>query len=89
MKTTRRRARRLTLESLYEYDVAEHPALEVLASDLTEEGYVDVVWQISASHPGLLIDSFVLYRGYSIDPSVSKFAQKEPFDALPLSKLLE
>ncbi|MEJ2746684.1 MAG: hypothetical protein P8183_02020 [Anaerolineae bacterium] len=33
---TRRRARRVTLETLYEYDLAEHPAGEVLQRRLQD-----------------------------------------------------
>ena len=62
------------------------PALNVLPEDLNEQGYADVVWQISASHPGLIIDSFVLYQGYHIDASVSKFEQAQAFEALPMSR---
>lgn len=34
---TRRRARRITLETLYEYDLANHPAFEVLARRLEDQ----------------------------------------------------
>ncbi len=61
------------------------PALEVKESDLNDQGYVDVIWQISASHPGLIIDSLVLYQGYHIDPSESKYAQEKAFAALPMT----
>lgn len=37
MKTTRRRARRLTLETLYEYDMTSHPPVEVLARRISEQ----------------------------------------------------
>lgn len=61
------------------------PVLEVRAEDLEEKGYVDVVWQMSASHPGLIIDSLVIYQGYFIDPNLSKYEQAAAFAALPLS----
>lgn len=63
------------------------PALEVRPEDLSVEGYVDVVWQISASHPGLIIDSFVMYQNYSIDPSASKYEQSKAYADLSMSSV--
>ncbi|MGD2078569.1 MAG: transcription antitermination factor NusB [Chloroflexota bacterium] len=37
MKTTRRRARRVTLEALYEIDIADHPPGEVMERRLKEQ----------------------------------------------------
>ena len=61
------------------------PAFAVKEDDLNDQGYIDVIWQFSASHPGLIIDNLVLYRGYSIDPGESKYEQTKAYERLPLS----
>ncbi|HSH04420.1 MAG TPA: transcription antitermination factor NusB [Anaerolineae bacterium] len=77
MKTTRRRARRLTLESLYEYDVADHPALEVLARRVEEQPIERSGYEFARTLIGGVID----YQAI-MDPLIIRYAPEWPLEQM-------
>ena len=79
---TKRRARRLSLEVLYEHDLAEHPAGEVLArrfQELKEQDKpMEKVGVAFASH----IVSGVLHHLVEMDRVIARYAPEWPLDQM-------
>ena len=74
---TSRRARRLALEVLYEYDLAEHPALPTLARRLTEQ----TMESVGAEFARTLIGGIIDYQE-KMDSIISRFAPEWPLDQM-------
>lgn len=74
---TRRRARRITLEVLYEHDLAEHAALEVLARRLEEQPMESMGSEFAEK----LIAGILDYRE-RMDAIISRFAPEWPLDQM-------
>ena len=74
---TRRRARRLTLEILYEFDIAEHPALEILERRLEEQP----MERTAADFAYRIIGGIVGYQD-KMDSIISRYAPEWPLDQM-------
>lgn len=74
---TRRRARRLTLEVLYEYDIAEHSATATLARRLQEKPMESV----GAEFASRLITGILQYQG-QMDAIIARYAPEWPLDQM-------
>ena len=72
---TRRRARRATLEVLYEYDIAQHPPGEILQRRL-EANSIDSAGAEFASH---LVQG-VLHNMEGMDVLIARYAPEWPLD---------
>ena len=74
---TRRRARRVTLEALYEIDIAQHPPYEVIERRLEDQPMettgVEFVYK--------LVDG-VLEHQKSIDTLITRYAPEWPLDQM-------
>lgn len=76
---TRRRARRLTLEILYEYDLAEHPAMEVLARRLAEQPFE----RAGSEFTSKLTKGVVDYQE-QMDTIIARYAPEWPLDQMAI-----
>ncbi|MEM7800933.1 MAG: transcription antitermination factor NusB [Chloroflexota bacterium] len=74
---TRRRARRITLEVLYEHDLADHPALPTLARRLEEQPMESMGTEFAEK----LIVGILDYRD-RMDSIISRFAPEWPLDQM-------
>lgn len=74
---TRRRARRVTLETLYEYDLAKHPAGEVLQRRLLDNPMENAGVEF-ASH---LVTGVIAYLN-EIDKLIARYAPEWPLDQM-------
>jgi N utilization substance protein B len=74
---TRRRARRVTLETLYEYDIANHPSGEVLQRRLE----ADPIEKAGAEFASYLV-SGVIEHQTEIDTLISRYAPEWPLDQM-------
>ena len=74
---TRRRARRATLEVLYEYDIAQHPPGEILQRRL-EANSIDSAGAEFASH---LVQG-VLHNMEGMDILIARYAPEWPLDQM-------
>ena len=74
---TRRRARRVTLEALYEVDLAEHPADEVLARRL-ESTQMESSGSEFAKH----LVTGVLEKIEAMDKLIARYAPEWPLDQM-------
>lgn len=74
---TRRRARRLTLEILYEYDLAEHSAPEVLSRRLLEQ----TMERAGAEFASKLTNGVVAYQDH-MDVIIARYAPEWPLDQM-------
>ena len=74
---TRRRARRVTLETLYEYDIAEHPVGEVLQRRL-QDNPMDNAGVAFASQ---LVTGVIDYLT-EIDKLIARYAPEWPLDQM-------
>lgn len=77
MKTTRRRARRLTLETLYEYDLAEHDPEDVLVRRIEEQPLQDS----GISFARGLIEGVVEFQ-VVIDDLIAQYAPEWPLSQM-------
>ena len=76
---TRRRARRLALEVLYEFDLAEHPALPTLARRLGEQPMETTGAEFSQA----IISGIVNYQD-KMDRIISRYAPEWPLDQMAI-----
>ena len=76
---TRRRARRLALEVLYEFDLAEHPALPTLARRLAEQQMETT----GAEFARAIINGIVSYQD-KMDRIISRYAPEWPLDQMAI-----
>ncbi len=76
---TRRRARRLALEVLYEYDLAGHDALPTLARRLAEQE----IEKVGAEFARVLIGGIIDYQE-KMDSIISRFAPEWPLDQMAI-----
>lgn len=76
---TRRRARRLALEVLYEYDLAEHAALPTLARRLAEQE----IETVGAEFARVLIGGIIDYQD-KMDSIISRYAPEWPLDQMAI-----
>jgi N utilization substance protein B len=74
---TRRRARRVTLEVLYEYDIAQHPPGEILQRRL-KANQIDTSGAEFASH---LVQGTLSYLD-SMDVLIARYAPEWPLDQM-------
>ena len=74
---TRRRARRVVLETLYEYDIAEHEPLEVMARRLEE----NPMERTGLEFTTLLVQGVVEYQPH-IDKLIARYAPEWPLDQM-------
>lgn len=74
---TRRRARRLTLEVLYEYDIAEHPVYEVLNRRLQEQP----IEKAGADFAAELTRGVVHYQEH-MDGIIARYAPEWPLEQM-------
>lgn len=74
---TRRRARRLSLEVLYEYDIAEHAANEVLARRLQEQP----MEKAGAEFASQLVNGVLTYQA-QMDAVIARYAPEWPLDQM-------
>ena len=74
---TRRRARRVTLETLYEYDLANHPAFEVFARRLKEHPLESA----GVTFAQRLIEG-VLQHQDEMDALIARYAPEWPLDQM-------
>lgn len=74
---TRRRARRVTLETLYEYDIANHPPGEILQRRLADN-YMEQAGIDFASH---LVQG-TIERQEEMDMLISRYAPEWPLDQM-------
>jgi len=74
---TRRRARRLTLEVLYEYDLADHAALPTLARRLNEQQMESAGAEFAQRLVGGILD----YQE-RMDSIISRYAPEWPLDQM-------
>lgn len=79
---TRRRARRLTLEVLYEYDLAEHPAGEVLARRFQEMNEQDKPMEKAGSAFASQLVMGVLHHLDQMDKVIARYAPEWPLDQM-------
>lgn len=76
---TRRRARRVTLETLYEYDLANHPAFEVLARRLEDHPLEKPGIEFARS----LIAGVLEYQ-QQMDVLISRYAPEWPLEQMAI-----
>ncbi len=74
---TRRRARRLTLEVLYEYDIADHPAVATLARRLAEQPMEST----GAEFASRLVRGILEFQE-KMDLIIARFAPEWPLDQM-------
>jgi transcription antitermination protein NusB len=74
---TRRRARRLTLEVLYEYDIAEHPAMAVLSRRLAEQPF-----ERAGTEFAIKLTQGVVDYQEQMDGIISRYAPEWPLDQM-------
>jgi N utilization substance protein B len=74
---TRRRARRITLETLYEYDLAHHPAFEVLARRLADQPLESSGIEFARN----LITGVLEHMDW-IDTLIARYAPEWPLDQM-------
>jgi transcription antitermination protein NusB len=74
---TRRRARRVTLETLYEYDIANHPPGEVLERRLLE----NPMEKTGVEFASRLIQG-VIHNQEEMDTLISRYAPEWPLDQM-------
>lgn len=74
---TRRRARRVTLETLYEFDIANHPPGEILQHRLIDSPMESVGVEF-ASH---LVHGIIQYQS-EIDKLIARYAPEWPLDQM-------
>lgn len=74
---TRRRARRIALETLYEFDIADHPAGEVLQRRLIEEE-VDSAGTLFASE---LVQGVINFQE-QMDKLIMRYAPEWPLEQM-------
>lgn len=74
---TRRRARRVTLETLYEYDLAEHPAGEVLQRRLQENPMENAGVEFASQ----LVTGVITYLN-EIDKLIARYAPEWPLEQM-------
>jgi N utilization substance protein B len=74
---TRRRARRVTLETLYEYDIAEHPVGEVLQRRLQENPMDNAGVEFASQ----LVTGVIAYLT-EIDKLIARYAPEWPLDQM-------
>jgi N utilization substance protein B len=73
----RRRARRIALESLYEFDVAEHPAGEILTRRLAEQELDGTGVEFASK----LVQGVVRYKN-DMDQLIARYAPEWPLDQM-------
>ncbi|MFT5193874.1 MAG: N utilization substance protein B [Cellvibrionaceae bacterium] len=76
---TRRRARRLALEVLYEFDLAEHPALPTLARRLSEQPMETAGSEFART----IIQGVVNYQE-KMDHIIARYAPEWPLDQMAI-----
>jgi N utilization substance protein B len=74
---TRRRARRVTLETLYEYDIAEHPAGEVLQRRLLDNPMENAGVEFTSQ-----LVTGVIANLHDIDKLIARYAPEWPLDQM-------
>ena len=74
---TRRRARRVVLETLYEYDIAEHEPLEVMERRLED----NPMERTGLEFTTLLVQGVVEYQAH-IDKLIARYAPEWPLDQM-------
>jgi N utilization substance protein B len=74
---TRRRARRVTLETLYEYDLAGHPAGEVLQRRLEDNPMENTGVEFASQ----LVTGIIAYLT-DIDKLIARYAPEWPLDQM-------
>lgn len=74
---TRRRARRVTLETLYEYDIAEHPVGEVLQRRLQDNPMDNAGVEFASQ----LVTGVIAYLT-EIDKLIARYAPEWPLDQM-------
>lgn len=74
---TRRRARRITLETLYEYDLADHPAFEVLARRLADQPMESSGIEFARD----LIQGIIQHKEW-MDTLIARYAPEWPLDQM-------
>lgn len=74
---TRRRARRVTLETLYEYDLAEHPVGEVLQRRLLDNPMENAGVEFASQ----LVTGIITYLD-EIDKLIARYAPEWPLDQM-------
>ena len=74
---TRRRARRITLETLYEYDLANHPAFEVLARRLADQPMESSGIEFARD----LISGVIEHMAW-MDTLIARYAPEWPLDQM-------
>jgi transcription antitermination protein NusB len=74
---TRRRARRVTLETLYEYDIANHPPGEILQRRLAEN-YME---QAGVEFASQLVQGTIEHQE-EMDMLISRYAPEWPLDQM-------
>ena len=74
---TRRRARRVTLETLYEYDIANHPPGEILQRRLAEN-YME---QAGVEFASQLVQGIIGHQE-DMDMLISRYAPEWPLDQM-------
>ena len=74
---TRRRARRVTLETLYEYDIAEHPPGEILQHRLADQP----MESSGVEFASYLIQGVIEHQ-YETDKLISRYAPEWPLDQM-------
>lgn len=74
---TRRRARRVTLETLYEYDLASHPAERILEQRIADSPMETMGVEFASR----LVDG-VIQRQTDIDKLIARYAPEWPLDQM-------
>jgi N utilization substance protein B len=74
---TRRRARRVTLETLYEYDIAEHPVGEVLQRRLLDNPMENAGVEFTSQ-----LVTGVIANLHDIDKLIARYAPEWPLDQM-------
>jgi transcription antitermination protein NusB len=74
---TRRRARRVTLETLYEYDIAEHPPDEILQYRLADQP----LESSGVEFASFLIQG-VIENQFEMDKVIARYAPEWPLDQM-------
>ena len=74
---TRRRARRVTLETLYEYDIADHPVDNILEQRVADRPMEDIGIEFAAR----LVQG-VIKRQADIDVLIARYAPEWPLDQM-------
>ena len=74
---TRRRARRITLETLYEYDLVDHPAFEVLGRRVSDQPMESTGIEFARD----LIRGVIENKGW-MDTLIARYAPEWPLDQM-------